>query len=158
VHGNVEPGKKFACAKSVGESAPDAGSSAPRGFWLTDDDDASHSPDYEIWTVADYIINHLQNVLEGRLADFIGYQEVSVLLDNCKFEGCKAIKNSPAELMRFVQVLKSMLQRRVAIVAIDRISDEFVRLRDAGADSGTIADHLYATSVNSPSKYSRHEA
>jgi tetratricopeptide (TPR) repeat protein len=158
VHGNVEPGKKFACAKSVGESAPDAGSSAPRGFWLTDDDDASHSPDYEIWTVADYIINHLQNVLEGQLADFIGYQEVSVLLDNCKFEGCKAIKNSPAELMRFVQVLKSMLQRRVAIVAIDRISDEFVRLRDAGADSGTIADHLYATSVNSPSKYSRHEA
>jgi len=93
---------------------------------------------------ADYFADSLYGVCVEHLADFVGYQETSTLLEGCKSEACTATRSSPDDLVRLMKVLKGMLARQVPIVELERICAEFVKMRGSGATVDAIIDHLCA--------------
>ena len=82
--------------------------------------------------VSDSILQHLRRVLEQKLADFVGHQEVTAMLDTCPEESRSLILSEKGELTRLVRALKSMCRQHVPLLPFDRLVAEYLRLRHSG--------------------------
>jgi flagellar biosynthesis component FlhA len=134
-------GHKFVHFLSDGKNL--SGSSfQPPGQWILDEHELPKEHKHELWSPLDWVLRHLQYKAESSLRDFLGYEETAALLDACESETAKIIRNSPQELIWLVQVLRAMLDRRVPILALEKICAEFSRLRASKARLPVMIDRL----------------
>jgi tetratricopeptide (TPR) repeat protein len=140
--GHAKPGRAFVHPKAVDQ----AKYSEIEGYWADSDDQRPSGGAFEIWTTADFVLQTLRQVLEQNLAEFAGHQEVANILDAAKSDAAKQIRSSNPELTEFVRVVKELLGRRISIVEIERLCQEFVRMRAEGMVASTIANRLTLSS------------
>lgn len=135
--GEVEPGGSFVPAPVPGSEAE-----PPKGVWRKRGEAMEAA--WEIWDVADYLLAHLGNVVQHHLAEFVGHQEASEMLKGCQSDGARWILNAPGELTRFVRTIRLLLERKIAVAAMERIAGEFFVTRQSGADPEAIAARIAA--------------
>jgi tetratricopeptide (TPR) repeat protein len=134
--GNLRPGGWFIPAAVSASDAP----TAPAGEWLTAPVEASSG----LWNVPDYLLHHLESVLEHHLGEFIGHQEAANLLKKSGADTGAEIVRDPKMLACAVWVMRALLRRRLPIKAIGRIADEIVTGSKAGRQAHDIVERLAA--------------
>jgi tetratricopeptide (TPR) repeat protein len=116
---------------------------AMEGRWVSEPNwQKAQEGGLELWPVGEYLLQHLQAVLELNLASFINHQEAINLLTTSDSKACQEIRDSHEKLTAFTSVLRKMLTKGAYIAAIDVISKEFIRLYSTGTSITEIMEYL----------------
>jgi tetratricopeptide (TPR) repeat protein len=95
--------------------------------------------------VIDAIFRRITDTLEACLDRFILYEEAVELLRSAGHAAQEIIER-PEEVVRFAEVLRSLLRIRKAITPIESVFEEFARLRDTVAEPDLIAASIAGSS------------
>lgn len=96
----------------------------------------------EFFTPTEYILNHLERLVIDGHHDLLGYQDLVNLLYACNNDTVKEIKSSPEEFLRYTQVLRQLLDKRISLVNIQQISQEYINLHQDGQNVSELANLL----------------
>jgi flagellar biosynthesis component FlhA len=148
--GRVPLGKKFAhatreqlAALGIESEAPLAQHSPSYGFWIAEADWAKAAQHgLELWGATDYLLRHLEAVLEQNLGEFMNHQvTASLLTESAKVEA-PDIGKLPQKLTALTVVLRHLLHERLPIAPFDDIRHRFLELDQRGANVHMIIDDL----------------
>ncbi len=142
--GYVEPGMVF--AQVGGENGDSAYPyDTPSGHWINDQDeiDEQDRASYtEFYTASEYILNHLEKLAADDHHDLLGYQDMVNLLSVCNDETVKELSRSHEELLRYSQVLRLLLDKKISLKNIQQISQEYINLRQEDQSISELANFL----------------
>jgi tetratricopeptide (TPR) repeat protein len=100
------------------------------GAWVSGEHIATlNSYDLPTWSPVETMMRHLEAVLRVNLAEFVGHQEVTELLQRARID--RQIRDS-VELSQLVMVLRSLLCEGASITPLLAITAEFQQLRAQG--------------------------
>src|SRR5262249_39229588 len=112
------------------------------GFWIAEADWAKAQHNLELWGAVDYLLRHLEAVLEQNLGEFMNHQVTSSLLtESAKVEAADIAK-LPQKLTALTVVLRRLLHERLPILPFDDICHRFLELDQRGANVHMIIDDL----------------
>ena len=118
--------------------------SHPRGgaaSWIaTTDRGAAAGAGLAIGSPLEYLLLHVQAVLESNLAPLVGVQEVHALLDEAGLLG--AMPERPGALAGFAQVLRALLAEQVPITALHALWAAFAPLWQRGDATLAMVEQL----------------
>ena len=99
------------------------------GFWVDSKDwPAVERAGLELWSAVEYIIRHLQGVIEANLVDLLLPDDVMALADRAVPDAAKELAQSPDKLMALVMVARALLAERVSIAPFAEIQALFGEL------------------------------
>jgi flagellar biosynthesis protein FlhA len=105
----------------------------PKGNLVRESDWARVSAaGHELWSVEEYPVRHLQSLLEKYLADFIGYQEVHVLIGEQCPDLLEAILKNQGGVSALTRVLRALLAEQVPVTEFRKIVEHYLKLSQAG--------------------------
>jgi flagellar biosynthesis component FlhA len=137
------PPDKLAALAIKGDALFDS-ATGPQGIWIAEADGTKVEENgVELWTPAEYLLRHLEAVLEQNLAKLMNHQEAMNLLLACASEACARIAKSPEELTAFTLVLRELLSQGAPIIDFNALTEHFIRSREESADVKAVAEHLH---------------
>ncbi|HEX7335340.1 MAG TPA: FHIPEP family type III secretion protein [Pyrinomonadaceae bacterium] len=113
------------------------------GFWLGEDDaKKAEAAGHELWSPIEYLVRHLESVLEHNLSDFVGHQEVFELTQTNNTEAENRLRSDRNMLTSLTLVCSALLAEGAPITPFSEIYDEFVRLYATGLNSQSIVESI----------------
>jgi len=141
--GFVEPGMIFAQLGGK-DGNSDYPYDAPSGRWINEREeiDEQDRDTCVFLTTSEYILNHLEKLAIEDHYYLLGYQDMVNLLSVCNDETVKEISISHEELLRYSQVLRQLLDKKISLKNIQAISEEYINLRQEGQSITDLANLL----------------
>jgi type III secretory pathway component EscV/tetratricopeptide (TPR) repeat protein len=129
------------------------------GFWIEQDDwKKVEGAGIEIWSVVEYLIQHLQAVLQRNLTEFFGHQEMATLLEVESPATLEEMRASPSKFTALTTVCKGLLAERAPIKPFGEIIRMFNGLYSESANLQDIVESIrYLFRSRLPGNDGRHE-
>jgi type III secretory pathway component EscV/Tfp pilus assembly protein PilF len=116
-----------------------------RGFWINQDNwQRVETAGLELWDVVEYLIRHLEAVVQRNLIEFLGHQEVAGLLERESYEALEEVCHSQQKLTALTTVWRALVVEGVPIKPFGEISKVFERLYSEGANLQSIVEAIRA--------------
>jgi type III secretory pathway component EscV len=113
------------------------------GSWLSEEDAKKvEAAGNELWGTIDYVIRHLESVLQRNLADFVGHQEVFELASANNAEAANELRSDRNMLTSLTLVCRALLAEGAPITPFSEVYEEFARLYAAGVNSQSIVESI----------------
>ncbi len=111
------------------------------GYWIAQTDwEKAKNGGLFLWEVNEYILRHLEAVLQKNLVEFVDHQEVMSILGYD--ETYDNIKNSPERFATLIEILKKLVREEVPITSLNSICNKFTSLLAVGIDAMNIVERL----------------
>jgi type III secretory pathway component EscV/tetratricopeptide (TPR) repeat protein len=147
VAGTVQVGHRFCLGSAemltslgVGTPASDP-LTGSEGFWIEEADcKRMKTGGVELWDVLDYLIRHLEFVLQRTLTDFLGHDEVAELLLTQPTATLEHVRSEQEKFTSLVILCRSLLAERVPITRFDELFEVFDNLYEQETPLRVIAE------------------
>jgi type III secretory pathway component EscV/tetratricopeptide (TPR) repeat protein len=94
----------------------------------------------ELWPVVEYIIRHLESVIQGNLAGFTGHQEVIEMVENVRPLALEELRSTPTKLTALTAVCRALLAEGAPITPFGEIYDVVDQLCTEDANPQNIVE------------------
>lgn len=117
--------------------------SGAEAYWIAEKDhDKLEAAGQHHWSVTDYLVLHLMNLIRKNLHRFVGHQEVADLMEAAG-DGDEPLSTSLADrLTPLTQVIRALLAERVPVSAFREICARFTQLYEPGRSLSAIVEEL----------------
>ena len=147
VLGQMEPDWFFVPDPAqVGDLDPDTSGAAinpttgDHGLWLDGEVvDTLRDAGVELWDSGEYMTRHLEAVVRKNVAEFVGHEEIAVLLAESPTVE-KPV--TPKRLTAFVTVARALVSEGVPLRSVGAIFEQFRKLYSADADHQSIVEAI----------------
>ncbi|HWY44522.1 MAG TPA: FHIPEP family type III secretion protein [Candidatus Sulfotelmatobacter sp.] len=112
------------------------------GFWVPEKDWAkAQAAGIELWGIMEYIVKHLEGIIEGNLAEFVGHDELINFMEKVT-PADASLKTEPEKLSAMTSVCRALLVERTPIRTFPPIYGAFAKLLSEGRNLSVIAEEL----------------
>ena len=113
------------------------------GFWIEKEDwKKVATAGLELWDVVEYLIRHLESVLQRNLIEFLGHDDVANLLPVESSPTFEQVRSQPEKFTALVTVGRSLLTEGVPITGFDQLFKVFNGPYAQGTPLRTIVESL----------------
>lgn len=103
--------------------------SGMEGYWIAEKDwPKAIENGIELLEVDEYLLRHLEVVLQQNLETFVNYQETVNLLAACDADACVEIRNSTPKLISFMLFRKAWLAMQQPAIDFKKLCEDFLPL------------------------------
>jgi tetratricopeptide (TPR) repeat protein len=108
-----------------------------QGCWVAEADWSKvEAGGFQLWSLMEYPLRHLEALLQKDLAEVADHQETSLLLQN----EAKQTETPLETITAFTKVLRALASEEVPLIAVSQIYSLFATLREANADLTNIVE------------------
>ena len=121
------------------------------GYWVSEEDAKKvEAAGHEVWDRADFILHHLETILQRNLGDFVGHQEVLELVRTENPEAVNELRADRNKLTLLTIVCRALLAEGAPIIPFSDIYNEFSELYAVGATAQTVVESIRSLAALRP--------
>jgi type III secretory pathway component EscV/tetratricopeptide (TPR) repeat protein len=117
--------------KTLGVAGKDANNplTGEKGFWIARDDwEKIEGAGHALWDVIEYLVKHLESVVQRNLVEFLGHQEIADIVQIESAASFSDLQTSPGKLTSLTSVCCSLVTEGVPITPFPPIYEAFDNL------------------------------